>query len=122
MNTRVVNVRDLLATTSGAEELKCIYVGRYMIGMFKGHPLANPYRVAPDASMEERKVCLAAYREWLDSLAVNSKHLHDLAQSVQRTGKPLGCWCGNYPEDPELVCHAVVLAKRVDEILSKQAA
>jgi|GEM_PF-3218933 len=31
-------------------------------------------------------------------------------------GKTLGCWCGNYPENPDLVCHARLLAELVNAI------
>lgn len=45
-----------------------------------------------------------------------------LARSVVRIrlgelqGKVLGCWCGNWmPGEPEIVCHAVELAKLADQ-------
>lgn len=28
---------------------------------------------------------------------------------------PLACWCGRWPDQPHLLCHAVVLAKRLLE-------
>jgi hypothetical protein len=39
------------------------------------------------------------------------KRLHELR------GKTLGCWCGCWkPGEPELLCHAVVLAKLANAI------
>jgi hypothetical protein len=31
-------------------------------------------------------------------------------------GKTLGCWCGSYPENLYLGCHAVVLAELADNV------
>jgi len=37
-------------------------------------------------------------------------------------GKTLGCWCGHWePGQPEIACHAVVLAKAVNALTKQEA-
>lgn len=87
-----------------------IYVGRKCYG-FKGHALANPFRLPPNATLEERRQCLAKYREWLPTIVDLDEHISILAEQVRATGQPLGCWC------VPLECHASILAKMVEEKL-----
>jgi hypothetical protein len=95
----------------------CIYVGRTMPGRFVGHPLANPFRVRRGATVAEMDAVLHRYAAWLDALPDRDEQLARLAEEIRRTGRPLGCWCGSWPEDPDLRCHAVTLAQRVSHLL-----
>jgi hypothetical protein len=112
MVTRVVSLHD----RSPAE---VVYVGPPMPAQgLKGHLLASPFPPAPAATREDRRIHLAKYETWL--LTWNPEKLWReipaLAAEVWQTGKPLGCWCGNYPDDLDLACHAVALAKRIDAL------
>lgn len=101
MKPIVVNVRNHTG--------KCIYVGRRMPGKFAGHPLGNPFKLARNATEEERAMCLKLYRTWLVSLPDYEEQIAALAAEVQRTGLPLGCWCS-----PK-TCHADLLADLIGE-------
>lgn len=115
MTVRVVNVR----THRGP----VIYVGRACHG-WPGHRLANPYRVANDASPAKRAEVLAQYVAWLDALPDRDTLLRWLAADVRRSGLPLACWCvsGEWTAGagPRPDCHAAVLAERVQAILEKE--
>ena len=110
MKVEVVNVRNfpLEAPTP------YIYVGRYMPGTFRGHPLANPFKLPSKATAADRMDCLRQYEVWLDRLSNRDDLLQRLAAQVQRTGLPLGCWC-----KPK-ACHADILARRVEGIIREQ--
>jgi|AGTN01.1.fsa_nt_gi hypothetical protein len=117
MPTKVVSTSRLLRT-HGAHVLPAIYVGRRSESLgIPGHPLANPMWIRKTASREERLGCLDWFIRWLDGNPDRDRLLGELAEQVRRTGLPLACWCGEWPEEPDLVCHAVELAKRVDRIL-----
>jgi hypothetical protein len=110
MTTRVVTVR-----TCSPEDV--IYVGRRVSRRrLLAHPLANPFKLRRNATPEEVGACLEKYQAWLDQWDPDQlrRELQALREEVLRTGLPLGCWCGNYPENPDLQCHAVVLARRID--------
>lgn len=117
--TRVVNVRRSIEDRPQCEQ-PFLYVGRRFGSLLSAHPLANPFRVGPRATREQRLACLERYRAWLDDYPHHEEILRDLADEVQRTGKPLGCWCGRWPEQADLICHAVLLARRVDLILNEK--
>lgn len=69
-------------------------------------PIGGPGRLMPDLTAEE---ACALYRAWV-------AHHPDLSESLRELqGKTLGCWCGEWePGQPEIHCHAVVLAKLAD--------
>lgn len=115
MPTRVVNIRECRPFLA---PVRFIYVGRRCAGL-AAHPLANPYRIDRNASDAQRQVCLARYCEWLAAHEKREQLLEGLAWQVCQTGLPLGCWCGNWPENPAMLCHAVVLAKEIDSIIAK---
>lgn len=106
MPTRVINVRE-------AEPYTYIYVGRYMPGLYRGHPLANPFKLPRKATEADRSACLERYREWLLSLPDWRQQIDALAARVQATGLPLGCWCA-----PK-ACHADVLAELIDAEMTR---
>ena len=110
MKVEVVNVRNfpLEAPTP------YMYVGRYMPGIFRGHPLANPFKLPSKATAADRIDCLRQYKLWLNQLPNRDDLLHRLAAQVCKTGLPLGCWC-----KPK-ACHADILATLVSEILSEK--
>lgn len=118
--TRVVNIRK--QTDRGA----FIYVGRRCrhpaFGWLRAHYFANPFKVPAGATLDQKAECLERYRRWLLGTQVGQEgraHLSALAQVAGHTRKPLGCWCGDWPEEPGLLCHAVVLAKEIDLILAR---
>lgn len=114
MPVRVVNVRT-------AEPGTYLYVGRHAPGL-KGHPLANPYKLRRGATVHEREGCLKRYIEWLDK-EDKERAILVLAGEVLAFSLPLGCWCCDWDgvSEPAPLCHAVVLAKRVQEILGEQS-
>ncbi len=124
MNHRatVVSVREYHAgdrlnrLIMSGRPLPFIYVGR-SVGLLDGHPLANPFRVGRKAHRAARLACIRRYEEWLDSQEDNLQEIETLAHQIRQTGKPLACWCGFWPKEEDLVCHAVLLAKRVNVIL-----
>jgi hypothetical protein len=110
--TAVVNVRD---HRPWGEFPPFVYVGRSCAGL-KSHPLANPFKVAGDATDAERRECLARYAAWLHTLPDLDSRLRMLRG---KTGGrlPLGCWCVAWtPGGPELLCHAVTLARMIDAL------
>jgi hypothetical protein len=120
MAARVVNVR------TQTDPSAFLYVGRRCkhpaLGWLQRSYFANPFKVAPRADRREKVECLGKYRRWLlQSLATDegTRMLSGLAQMVRNSGKPLGCWCGDYPADPHLLCHAVVLAEQIDLFLAR---
>lgn len=77
-----------------------VYVGRRCAGWLAS-PWGNPFK-GPEA--------VSRFAEWLGR---NEKLLSRLPELK---GKTLGCWCGTWkPGEPEIPCHAVVLAKLADE-------
>ena len=111
MKPAVVNVRDYPLEYGQPY----IYVGRYMPGRFRGHPLGNPFKVPRKATLAQRQECLEKYRAWLAEHPLRDALLEQLANKVRQTGYPLGCWCA-----PEL-CHADVLAEEVAKLLEQKA-
>lgn len=94
--TEVVNVRTAAPGTY-------IYVGRYMPGKFPASPWGNPFKLARNASPDDRMRCLEDYRAWL------GEQPHLLARLPELKGRRLGCWCA-----PNPLCHGVVLAELAD--------
>jgi hypothetical protein len=113
VRTLVVNMRQITAPG------QAIYVGRRcmhrLLGWLEGHPLANPYKLPPDAGEDARRECLEMYNAWLTArlqTPAGAAEMHTLARQVKETGLPLGCWCS------PLACHADTLAAAVDALLS----
>lgn len=133
MSTTVISVRgrdraELLADPN------FVYVGRWCAG-WQGTIWGNPFKVGMTAAEAMRHLDSVTANGWLDRdvIAVFDGAVLDLEtvlelyqQSVLAApalrdalsslkGKSLGCWCGSWkPGDPEIGCHAVVLAKLVD--------
>lgn len=114
MLVRVVSLRGMIWNQIARRQ--SIYCGRKMPGLGES-PLANPFKVSKRSTPEERQECLRKYEQWLDAHPERDRLLADLAEKVRQTGYPLSCWCGFYPDNPNLQCHAVILAKRVQKIL-----
>lgn len=113
--TSVINVR------TAKDPAEFLYVGRrckhIRFGWLKASPFANPYKVAHGADESMKRACLDLYRSWLrntlNSDGVLRRHLRMLTHGI--TDPALGCWCGAWsPGEPELLCHAVILAKTID--------
>lgn len=120
MSATVVSIREydrdhLRRVVRDGRPLPFIYVGRKS-NYLDGHPLANPFRI----NRHGRQNCLDRYRAWLDGDQAHKELVRELADEVRRTGKPLACWCGFWPEEADLICHAVLLAKRVNVILETE--
>jgi hypothetical protein len=121
MPVRVINIRSGHHRDDSPPPF--IYVGRGMPAWgLPHHPLANPYRVAHDASEAKRREVLAKYEAWLASHTNRDALLRDLADQVAATGLPLACWCCDYDgvSEPSPLCHAVVLARQVGRILEER--
>jgi hypothetical protein len=108
------------------ERLGIVYVGRKVrnrdaLGSgsirFDDHPLANPYRLKPKATEQERRECLKLYRQHLRAETDQGAELRALARMLR--GKRLGCWCGTWcgVGRPTLLCHAVEIALLAEEPL-----
>lgn len=99
--TTVISVRgkkraDLLADPD------FVYVGRAVrwtewTASVYGNPFTRGEFPGDDA--------VARYRRYATASPELMRHIGYLK------GKTLGCWCGSYPEDPNLGCHARVLAE-----------
>jgi hypothetical protein len=115
LTVKVVDVHDYREVSKDGRRF--IYVGRRSPtwGLF-AHPLANPFRVTRAEPERVRRRAVEQYRQWLAEHPKRSECLTELLDEVNRTGFPLGCWCGNYPDDPDLLCHAVVLALALNDL------
>ncbi|MCE9560823.1 MAG: DUF4326 domain-containing protein [Planctomycetes bacterium] len=80
-----------------------VYVGRKGRAG-RGHPLANPFKLKPNATDCERVDCIAKYREWLLARSDLAEQLEVLRAETRNGERPLACWCA-----PK-ACHADVLA------------
>lgn len=107
-----------------------VYVGRGCFG-WKKSPFANPYKIV-DWGLT---LAILKFREDLEATVAGSRakprllpesrvgevvhhdgKFHHMASRLpELCGKRLGCWCGDWrPGEPEIPCHAVVLAKLAD--------
>ena len=103
-----------------------VYVGRAARGGWKNSIWGNPFKVSRDSLMfvgprppawtpamkriaTQQAVAMFAgcvMSSDIEPWTTMRARLHELC------GKTLGCWCGDWkPGDPEILCHAVVLAK-----------
>lgn len=109
--TRVISVRgrdrgELLADPD------FVYVGRavFRTKWREASPWSNPFK-----SAEHGADAVAKYRERLEEQIRRDPGVLARLRS-ELLGKTLGCWCGDWrPGEPEIACHAVVLAKLADE-------
>jgi hypothetical protein len=128
--TRVISVRGLNPAVMLADP-NFAYVGRKCYG-WPGSPWGNPFRVYSSRmqSFDNRLVgglWLAEASKAIGDLPPLEKavELHRrwilsqpdyLANLYRLRGKALGCWCGAWtPGEPEILCHAVTLARLADE-------
>lgn len=122
---RVVNVRGM---NRPEQRSSVVYVGRPFAG-WKGHQLANPFRLnaqvfdgdTKDEIRGERQRavshCLDAYRAWLMERPKLDLELVELWEACRHGELPLGCWCCNWDgmSQPSPACHAVILAEMLRE-------
>jgi len=118
MNTTVVTVRGKNKYILEANP-DFVYVGRAVAGTrwTRYSVFHNPFpiKLYPDA--------IDRFTRLLDD-AIEGRVTDKRSPFVQMAlelpkikGKILGCWCGNWkPGDPDLKCHAVVLAKRANAL------
>ncbi len=95
-----------------------VYVGRYAPytkhGTLLRSPLANPNRVKNDHA-DDRKNCLALYREWLWArIKEQDSNVVQALRAIHEHSN-LACWCCEkegyaIQDDPE-VCHAQIIWK-----------
>lgn len=123
--TTVISVRgrkraDLLADPN------FVYVGRWVQWTeWTASPFGNPFTVklVGSAALKMFEDCLR------DALSPNRGPWvrRDFAEMARRlpelNGKVCGCWCGDWePDQPEIGCHAVVLAKLANALPSLEEA
>jgi len=116
-----------------------VYVGR-AVGRrgWQASRWANPFKVGQDPFEAMRilnKVVTCSYAiEFSGPLTVEkavecfSQYMRSFGQHpswkqyiLPLKGKTLGCWCGHWePGQPEIACHAVVLAKAVNDLALRE--
>lgn len=122
--TTVISVRGKDPLVLRAHPL-FVYVGRPVRG-WSGSPYSNPFKVScPGRSDITAEDVVARFERWLRT-GEHSSEEYPKAMARRREailggltslrGKHLGCWCGDWKHgQPEIACHAVVLAKLADE-------
>jgi hypothetical protein len=109
---RVISVRDRDRAALLADP-DFVYVGRRCAG-WPASPFANPFKVADFPGGP--RAAVAHYAAHLRSGSVYARGV--LAALPSLRGKTLGCWCGSWsPGEPEIACHAVVLARLADGMI-----
>ncbi len=109
MPARVISVRgkkrDQLLDDPGF-----VYVGREFAG-WSGSIWGNPYRVSPEGwGCRTAKEAVEKFLTYLNGPIEQARIMR--SRITELRGKTLGCWCGFWePGQPEIDCHAVVLAK-----------
>jgi Domain of unknown function (DUF4326) len=114
-----------------------VYVGRRCAG-WRSSIWGNPYR---HKKGEDPAVAVEAFRQYITALLAMDPDKpkdprHPERDTLERAlavgireglpkliGKTLGCWCGDWrPGQPEIPCHAVVLARLADalEVVSRE--
>lgn len=92
-----------------------VYVGRPFAGL-PGHDLANPFALKKGQdTTTHRDLVLRRYREHLAGMKTLEARLWELFCDTEGGRLPLSCWCGMWPQKPDLRCHAVVLAEMLTE-------
>ena len=121
MPTRVVNVKGLRPPDL-PPDAAFVYIGRPNLryDLPVGSIWANPYRVQKQLFRVVDSSCCATaaeaierYTRWVHLLISNRPDLYNVATL---RGKRLGCWCGRSAENPDLVCHAMVLARLAEAL------
>ncbi len=121
--TIVINVRGRNHAELMADP-DFVYVGRAVrytawTASKWGNPF--PYPTFKDAVDQFRyRLDLAITGVILDS-TWHADRFREMAKSLpELRGKTLGCWCGSWePGQPEIACHAVILAKIANEIVER---
>lgn len=122
--SRKANPRPLVAVVNAKTPisewpiLSTHYIGRSMRGnaLYKGSPLANPFKVGRDGS---REVVVSKYNDWLKSKYrdKDSEEYRELMiileYSLSLHGISLVCWCA--PKK----CHGDVIKKAILHMWSK---
>jgi hypothetical protein len=115
MPTTVICVRGRDRKALLADSGFC-YVGRQCAGWPNSH-FGNPYKVVGHITrpLDTPYLCstaeeaVAKYAAWIARKTILIERLTGLR------GRRLGCWCGDWrPGEPEIPCHAVILAKLAD--------
>lgn len=108
---RVVSVRGI--KVDDPRRAGILYLGRRnTLCGWKPHPLANPNVLPAQATKEQRAANLCEYLLWLLALQDVQEQLRRVEIETAEGETPLGCWCGDWsPGQPDLLCHAVVVAK-----------
>lgn len=105
----VVNIRDMKDAST------FLYVGRANPRRrLKAHPLANPFKLSPQADAAEREQCMRDYRAWLLARPEAEAEIRALGEEATRNGLPLGCWCKPEP------CHADLLAELAEQVMAEK--
>ena len=82
-----------------------VYVGR-------GSRFGNPFRSGDREADTNSFAQLLEGDTWIENGRYMAVREMILGSLWQLTGKTLMCWCGSWmPGEPEIPCHAVVLAK-----------
>ena len=111
----MIRVIDVAGLNKPAERAKVVYVGRPFAG-WKGHALANPFKVDPQNGIAVGK-CLEKYRQHLAWMPDLEAALAELWEECEHGEKPLGCWCIDavVGDGQPVVCHAQILAGMLQE-------
>lgn len=107
---KVVNVKRV------GVGLDFVYVGRQMGDRYRGHILANPYRLRKGSTRTERRSVILQYSDWLNrQLDIEVPAIRQAFNALP--GKTLGCWCGDWDGqgEPGFDCHAVELIRMLRE-------
>lgn len=114
--TTVISVRGQ-SRAKLLEDPDFLYVGRGMPRQgWKRSIWCNPYRVAKKRFRTDDDHCCAtaaiAIERFERRIKVLLRDFPDQFRLADLRGKKLACWCGNWsPGEPEIECHAVILAK-----------
>ncbi len=110
--TTVISVRGQSRVVLLADA-RHVYVGRACCG-WPWSKWSNPFKIrradlkdGPGNFCATPAEALQRYKDYIRAKIRTEPERYDLAEL---RGKVLCCWCGRFPENPDLQCHAVVLA------------
>jgi hypothetical protein len=112
--TTVVSIRGLDPSVWLADG-RHVYIGRAMPRLgWRASIWGNPWKVGGRYPLGGAPLtptaALLLYQ--LETLRVGTPGGSLLLHRIgELRGKMLGCFCGSYPENPDLLCHGVILAK-----------
>jgi Domain of unknown function (DUF4326) len=93
-----------------------VYVGHKCAG-WPGSVFGNPFRVQRQRPRAPYWSCCATAEEAIKKYAEWLKQNRRNLPMRSLVGKKLGCWCGDWnPGEPEIFCHAVILAKSANAL------